>query len=151
MQSLAAVGPWTANSTVMALESPANRLQVGWWGQGHPFSHGCSNKDMHSFPYGCPAAPALPHPPGHIQHSAPSHWDTFLLLCPSGRLHPTVFILLLGHLHPIIFVLLHPLEHLHPVASPCRIHGDKNCSCHEAGGFCMALYHCVVYSGPGPC
>lgn len=57
-----------------------------------------------SSPYGCPAAPALPHPPGHIQHHASS------LLCPSGHFHLITFVLLcpLGHLHPITSILPHP-------------------------------------------
>lgn len=37
-----------------------------------------------------------------------------------------------------------------PSPPPWSIHGAQDCSCRRAGGFCTALYHCVVYSAQGP-
>ncbi|XP_075290556.1 uncharacterized protein LOC104334946 [Opisthocomus hoazin] len=63
-----------------------------------------SSKEMQPSPYVCPAAPALTHPLGHVQHHACSP------LCPSGHLHLITFLLLGSswHLHPIAILLPHP-------------------------------------------
>ena len=82
-----------------------------------PFSRGPSSKDMQLSPYVCPAAPALTHPLGHIQHHACSP------LCPSGHLHLITFLLLgsIGaspshHLPPAVFIRTPP-PHRHPPAT----------------------------------